>query len=79
MDNYSKYHIDSIIDGNLENAWQLIGFYGKLDTNHRTECWNTLRMLNSKPKLPWCFFGDFNELLEVEDKSGGTSRAYSQM
>ena len=29
-----------------------------------------LRMLNSKPKLPWCCFGDFNELLQVEDKKG---------
>ena len=29
-----------------------------------------LRMLSSKPKLPWCCFGDFNELLQVEDKKG---------
>ena len=36
-------------------------------------------MLSSKPKLPWCCFGDFNELLEVQDKKGGVPRAYSLM
>ena len=30
-----------------------------------------LRMLNLKPKLPWSCFGDFNELLKVQDKRGG--------
>ena len=38
-----------------------------------------LRMLSSKPKLPWCCFGDFNELLEASDKRGGVPRAHSQM
>lgn len=68
-----------IVDGNSENAWQLAGFYGEPDTNHRIEGWNMLCMLNSKPKLPWYCFRDFNELLEVKDKNWGTLRAYSQM
>ena len=46
MDSFSKYHIDSIVDGNSKNAWQLIGFYGEPDTDHRTEGWNMLRMLS---------------------------------
>nr|XP_023887237.1 uncharacterized protein LOC111999339 [Quercus suber] len=29
-------------DGNSENAWQLAGFYGEPDTNHRIEGWNML-------------------------------------
>lgn len=56
VDSFSKYHIDSIIDRNSENAWWLIGFYGELDTNHGTEGQITLYVLNSKPKLPWVFF-----------------------
>ena len=35
-----------------------------------------LRMLGSKSQLTWCFFGDFNELLEVHDKRGGPPRAH---
>ena len=36
-----------------------------------------LRMLGLKPKLPWCCFEDFNELLQVEDKQGGAPRAHN--
>ena len=75
VDSFSKYYIDSIVDGNLESAWRLTGFYGEPNTNHRFEGWNKLRMLNSKPKLPWVCFGDFNELLEVEEKKGGRSES----
>ena len=38
-----------------------------------------LRMLNSKPNLPWCCFGDFNELLEVKEKSSGAQRSHNFM
>ena len=38
-----------------------------------------LRMLSSKPKLLWCCFGDFNELLEVQDKKCGAPRAHNLM
>ena len=38
-----------------------------------------LRMLGSKPKLPWCCFEDFKELLQVEDKQGGAPRAHNLM
>ena len=29
--------------------------------------------------LPWCCFGDFNELLEVQDKKCGAPRAHNLM
>ena len=38
-----------------------------------------LRMLSSKLKLPWCCFGDFNELMEVHDKWGGAPKAHNLM
>ena len=79
VDSFSNYHIDSIVHGGSENAWRLTSFYGEPDTNHRSEGWNMLRMLSSKPKLPWCCLGDFNELLEVGDKRGGALRAHSLM
>ena len=77
VDSFSKYHIDSIVDGDSESAWQLTRFYGEPNTNHRIDGWNMLRMLNSKPKLPWCCFANFNELLEVKDKKGGAPRAHN--
>ena len=79
VDSFSKYYIDSIINGGSESAWTLIGFYGELDTSRRDEGSNMLRMLGSKLRLPWCSFGDFNELLEVQDKMGGAPRAHNLM
>ena len=79
MDSFSKYHIDAIVNGGLDCAWRLTGFYGEPDSSHQSEGWDMLRMLSSKPKLPWCCFGDFNELLEVSDKRGGIPRSHSQM
>ena len=52
VDSFSNYHIDSIVHGGSKNAWRLTGFYGEPDTNHRSEGWNMLRTLSSKPKLP---------------------------
>ena len=52
VDSFSSYHIDAIVNGGTEDAWRLIGFYGKPDTSVRNEGWNMLRMLSSKPRLP---------------------------
>ena len=79
VDSFSSYHIDAIIKGGTEDAWRLTGFYGEPETSFRNEGWNMLHMLGSKPKLPWCCFGDFNELLQVEDKQGGAPHAHYLM
>ena len=79
VDSFSKYHIDSIIHGGSKQAWRLTGFYGEPNSSHRSEGWNMVRMLSSKPNLPWCCFGDFNELLEVHNKAGGALRAHKLM
>ena len=79
VDSFSNYHIDAIVNGGREDAWRLTGFYGEPDTSRRSEGWNMLRILSSKPKLPWCCFGDFNELLMVEEKKGGVPRSHHLM
>ena len=65
--------------GGSERAWRLTGFYGEPETSKRGDGWSMLRMLSSKLALPWCCMGDFNELLEVEDKHGGASRSHNLM
>ena len=79
IDSFSSYHIDAIIKGGTEEAWRLTGFYGEPETTIQSEGWNMLRMLGSKPKLSWCCFEDFNELLQVEDEKGGAPRAHNLM
>lgn len=48
-------------------------------TEKRKESWQLLRMLKPEPSLPWLFVGDFNEILNLEEKYGEASRLYSQM
>ena len=79
VDNFSNYHINVIVHGGIERAWQLTGFYGEPETSQCFEGWNMLRMLSSKPKLPWCCFGDFNDLLEVANKKGGAPQSHNLM
>lgn len=64
VESFSKFHIDAIVNSGLEEAWQLIGFYGEPNRDRRDEGWNMLRMLNSRSRLPWCCFEDFQRAAE---------------
>ena len=68
-----------MINGGTNEVWRFTGFYGEPDANVREEAWNMLRMLNSKPHLPWLCMGDFNEILVTEEKRGRRVRSHGQM
>ena len=38
-----------------------------------------LRMLNSRPNLPWLCMGDFNDILFIEEKRVGRVSSHGQM
>lgn len=79
VDSFSKYHIDAVVNGTTKEPWRFTGFYGEPNTYYREEAWRMLRMLRSKPHLPWCCMGDYNELLWIEEKRGGRIRPHDQM
>lgn len=68
-----------MVNGGTNKVWRFTGFYGELDTSVREEAWNILRMLNSKPHLPWVCMRDFNEVLFIKEKQGGRVRPHCQM
>lgn len=45
---------------------------------NRHETWNLLRSLNSGSSLPWVVGGDFNEILDTQEKTRA-QRAIRQM
>ena len=55
--------------------WRIIGFYGQPEAHKRKESWDQLKALNRKFQLPWICFGDFNEILSMNEKMGGVQRS----
>ena len=51
-------------------VWRLTCFYGFPERNRRKDSWNLLRILHGNSSLPWCIFGNFNDLLSPGDKMG---------
>ena len=76
---YSLSHIDSIVDSNSDQRWRLTCFYGAPETHLREHSWNLLRTLNGQLFIPWCCFGDFNEIVRSSEKSGHRNQSESQM
>ncbi|XP_074344504.1 uncharacterized protein LOC141683655 [Apium graveolens] len=66
----SRNYIDMhILEKNIP-SWRLTCYYGFPEIAHHQEAWNLLRQLAQINSLPWCIFGDFNDLLYASDKSG---------
>ncbi|XVF12676.1 hypothetical protein REPUB_Repub08aG0139500 [Reevesia pubescens] len=69
---YSKYHIDAEVNsGDLNSLVRVIGFYGQPDVCKRKESWILLKTFASRSKLPWCYLGNYNEILTDKEKNGG--------
>ena len=77
---YSGNYIDAVVT-ELESGfkWRITGFYGNPETHRRKESWDLLRSLGQKYQLPWLCFGDFNEIVLVEEKLCVVKRSQRQM
>ncbi|XP_074358060.1 uncharacterized protein LOC141697539 [Apium graveolens] len=66
----SLNHIDVHVMENAGIGWRLTCYYGYPEASRRQEAWDMLRRLAHDNNLPWCIFGDFNDLLFEADKKG---------
>ena len=72
VQSYSVYFIDAFVTNvNSGFQWRITGFYGNPKTHRRKESWDLLKYLSQKSQMPWLCFGDFNEIVSVEEKLGG--------
>ena len=77
---FGSHHIDAVISEETSNfKWRFTGFYGHPQTHMRQKSWDLLAYLKSQSQLPWFCYGDFNEILSMEEKSSGATRCQSQM
>jgi hypothetical protein len=71
---YSQNHISiEIIDTDKGN-WRLTGYYGYPNGGRRRTSWEFLRTLSHQSSLPWCIFGDFNDIMDANENRGRTAR-----
>ena len=75
VQSYSMNFVDVVvIDPDSSFKWRITDFYGNPETYRRKESWDFLRSLSRMYHLPWLCFGDFNEIVSVEEKLGGVLR-----
>ncbi|XP_062010699.1 uncharacterized protein LOC133727086 [Rosa rugosa] len=80
MGTTSAHHMDMVVEGNPgDPTWRLTGFYGFSRTAERDRSWRLLRELSDLDFLPWIVVGDFNEILNNDEKIDGPRRAEHQM
>jgi len=76
--NYSWSHINVMVkDSDGNEQWKFTGFYGQPDSARRDESWALLQHLRIFQPTPWLCAGDFNEILEQNEKCGATLRRES--
>ena len=71
---FSPHHIDVVVNPRIDDAWCFTGFYESPEVANREDSWTLLRHLSSQLVLPWVCIGDFNEITQVGEKSGGPTR-----
>ena len=77
---FSMSHIDAWVDGGFGvGCWHLMRFYGHLETGRRPKSWAKLKHLRTTSSLLWLIIGDFNELMGMSKKEGGSNRPRQQM
>lgn len=76
----SNTHIDVVVcEGNGAKPWRVTGFYGHPDASMRPISWDLLESLHRQCQMPWVVFGNFNEILNSDEKLGRLDRDARQM
>jgi exonuclease III len=72
---YSHNHITVEIVDNEKGPWRLTDYYGYPNGGRRRASWDFLRLLSNQYALPWCIFGDFNDIMDASEKRNRTMRS----
>lgn len=80
IQNYSQRRTNAKVCSSLADPpWKLTGFYGHPDPTKRVESWSLLRYIARMEPGPWVCIGDFNEIICLDEKYGGSGRQRSLM
>ena len=76
---FSLYHIDVHVTVSLQEPWRLTEVYCHPKEQHKKETWTMLKNLHTGAALPWACIGDFSEILQSSEKSGGLPKLLGVM
>ena len=71
---FSSHHIDAEVETEDRKQMRCTGVYGHPETSKKKHTWTLLRRLTGLSSSSWLCFGDFNEILHLEEKMGGNDR-----
>ncbi|MBA0725626.1 hypothetical protein Golax_022194, partial [Gossypium laxum] len=71
VQNYSKYHIDSLVKMDNGEVFRFTGIYGQTIPALRHQAWDMLKRVSSSVNEGWIVGGDFNAILNNSEKEGG--------
>lgn len=72
VNTYTRHHIDVRVEMEERGGpWRLIGFYGWSRKEDKHHLWSLLKLLAEDGNDAWLRIGDFNQVLHIDDKSGG--------
>ncbi|KAL0411165.1 UNVERIFIED_CONTAM: hypothetical protein Slati_3706200 [Sesamum latifolium] len=72
LHSFSDAHIDvGVASEDGSGGWRFTGIYGHPEASHRALTWNLFWRLSSASLCPWLCAGDFNEILNLHEKTGG--------
>lgn len=76
---YNSHHIDAMIYSENGSYWRGTWIYGYPEVEQKQHTWTLLRRLASLYSLSWLCFGDFNEILQMNEKTGKNDRRESNI
>ncbi|PPD71907.1 hypothetical protein GOBAR_DD31198 [Gossypium barbadense] len=79
IQNYSKYHIDSVVCREEGEKIRFTGFYGQTEPSLRNEAWEMLKRAKNKVNEGWIVGGDVNAILNDSEKEGGRRKPRAVM
>ncbi|KAK0584046.1 hypothetical protein LWI29_006910 [Acer saccharum] len=74
---YSVGHIDARFTMEDGYPWRFSGVYGDPSPHNRVASWDLMGRLSEMDRLPWVCGGDFNEILGMQEKVGGSVKSIS--
>ena len=76
---YSLHHINTWVLPPLAQPWRLTGIYGYPNEQQKPETWRLLWHIHNRSTLPWLCIGDYNEILNSNEKNGRLLRPLPPM